>query len=133
MATTSAVGTRARAGSAGAARRAAAASPRGARARRSTPTAAAGVRWDRVGRLALLCVLASLVYLYLSAGIHLLSKLSQAHAHSAQVRALRHEHALLVSQHQMLGRQSTLEAEARRLGMIKPGELPFIATGLPGD
>jgi cell division protein FtsB len=95
--------------------------------------AAAGVRWDRLGRLALLFVLASLVYLYVSAGVHLLSKLSQAHAHSAQVRALRGEHALLVSQHQLLSRQSTVEAEARRLGMIKPGEQPFIATGLPGN
>lgn len=78
-------------------------------------------------------VLASLAYLYLSAGVHLLSKLSQAHAHTAQVRALRREHALLVSQHELLGRQSTLETEARRLGMITPGEQPFIATGLPAN
>ena len=30
-------------------------------------------------------------------------------------------------------RQATLEAEARQLGMIKPGEQPFIATGLPDN
>jgi cell division protein FtsB len=91
------------------------------------------VRWDRLGRLALLFVLAALLYLYLSAGIHLLSKLSQSHAHSAQVQALKREHAQLVRQHEVLGRQSTVEAEARRLGMIKPGEQPYIATGLPND
>ncbi|HEV2981783.1 MAG TPA: septum formation initiator family protein [Solirubrobacteraceae bacterium] len=135
MAATSAVGTRVRAGSrsAGGARRASGASARSAPLPRAVPLTAAGVRWDRLGRLALLCVLAALVYLYASAGVHLLSKVSQAHAHSAQVRALRREHALLVSQHEQLSRQSTLEAEARRLGMIKPGEQPFIATGLPND
>ena len=104
-----------------------------ARLARGAPVAAVGVRWDRLGRLALLFVLASLVYLYVSAGVHLLSKLSQAHAHRAQVSALRREHAQLVSQHELLSRQSTLEAEARRLGMIKPGEQPFIATGLPAN
>lgn len=103
--------------------------PSGARA----GVAYAGVRWDRLGRLALLFVLAALLYLYLSAGIHLLSKLSQSHAHSAQVQALKREHAQLVRQHEVLGRQSTVEAEARRLGMIKPGEQPYIATGLPND
>jgi cell division protein FtsB len=130
MATTTAAGRTARAH---APRRVSGATARGAAARRAAPIAAAGVRWDRLGRLALLFVLASLVYLYVSAGVHLLSKVSQAHAHSAQVRALRSEHALLVSQHQLLSRQSTVEAEARRLGMIKPGEQPFIAAGLPAN
>ncbi len=31
------------------------------------------VRWDRLGRMAMLCVLGALLYLYLSAGISLLS------------------------------------------------------------
>jgi cell division protein FtsB len=134
MAATGAVGTRARPGSGRGrpARRVSGAGGLAAPIRRA-PVAAAGVRWDRLGRLALLFVLGALVYLYASAGVHLLSKLAQAHAHSAQVRALRHEHALLVSQHELLSRQSTLEAEARRLGMIKPGEQPFIATGLPAN
>jgi cell division protein FtsB len=135
MAATGALGTRARVGSRGAAapRRLSGASARSAAPRRAAAVSGAGVRWDRLGRLALLFVLAALVYLYASAGVHLLSKLSQARAHSAQVRALRLEHAQLVSQHELLSRQSTLEAEARRLGMIKPGEQPFIATGLPNN
>jgi hypothetical protein len=135
MAATSVTGTHARPGSrrVGAARRFSGSSARTAPLRRTAPAVAAGVRWDRLGRLALLFVLASLAYLYVSAGAHLLSKLSQAHTHSAQVRSLRREHALLVSQHEVLSRQSTLEAEARRLGMIQPGEQPFIATGLPND
>jgi hypothetical protein len=95
--------------------------------------AAGGVRWDRLGRLALLCVLAALLYLYVSAGIHMLSKWLQDRRARAAVVSLQHEHALLVQQHEALGRQATLEAEARRLGMIKPGEQPFIVTGLPNN
>jgi hypothetical protein len=107
--------------------------PRGA-ARRARPAlTGAGVRWDRLGRVALLFVLAALLYLYLSAGIHMLSKWSQDRRVSAAVVALKHEHALLLRQHEALGRQATLEAEARQLGMIKPGEQPFIATGLPNN
>jgi cell division protein FtsB len=93
--------------------------------------ALASVRWDRLGRLALLFVLAALAYLYLSAGLHMLSKWSQDRRDRAAVLALKHEHALLLRQHDMLARQATLEAEARQLGMIKPGEQPYIVTGLP--
>ena len=107
-------------------------------ARRERPAArigltGAGVRWDRLGRLALLCVLVALLYLYLSAGIHMLSKWFQDRRATAAVTALRHEHALLARQHEALGRPATLEAEARQLGMIKPGEQPYIATGLPNN
>jgi hypothetical protein len=103
---------------------------RSGRGRAQLPTS---VRWDRLGRVALLFVLAALMYLYLSAGIHMLSKWGQARRDRAAVVALKHEHALLVRQHEALGRQTTLEAEARQLGMIKPGEQPFVATGLPSN
>src|SRR3981081_4685369 len=86
---------------------------RGARRARPAPRAAltgAGVRWDRLGRVALLFVLAALLYLYLSAGIHMFSQWSQDRRVSAAVVALKHEHALLVRQHEALGRQATLEA-----------------------
>jgi len=95
--------------------------------------ASTGVRWDRLGRLALLFVLVSLLYLYLSAGLRLLSSWSQHRRASAAVAALRHEHASLARQHEALARQSTLEAEARQLGMVKPGEQPFVVTGLPSN
>jgi cell division protein FtsB len=125
-----AVGTASRAPRRGLATRAGA---RGARAAPRAGLTGAGVRWDRLGRLALLCVLVALLYLYLSAGIHMLSKWLQDRRAGATVAALRHEHALLVRQHEALGRQATLEAEARQLGMIKPGEQPYIATGLPNN
>ena len=91
------------------------------------------MRWDRLGRLAMLCVLAALLYLYLSAGIHMLSTWKQARRASATVVSMEHEHSSLARQHEALGRQGTVEAEARRLNMEKTGERQFIVTGLPSN
>jgi hypothetical protein len=91
------------------------------------------VQWDRLARIAMLFVLAALVYLYLSAGVRMFSSWRQARRDSATVRVMEREHAALVREHESLGRRGTLEAEARRLGMMRPGEQPYIVTGLPGD
>jgi hypothetical protein len=93
----------------------------------------ARVRWDRVARLAMLCVLGALLYLYLSAGVRMFSTWRQARSDSAAVVALEREHRLLLSQHQALGSRATLEAEARQLGMMKAGERQYIVSGLPGN
>ena len=91
------------------------------------------MRWDRLGRVAMLCVLVALAYLYLSAGIHLLSTWREARGDSAKVTTMQREHAQLQRQHEALGRLGTVEAEARRLGMMKPGERPYIVSGLPNN
>jgi cell division protein FtsB len=91
------------------------------------------VRWDRLGRMAMGGVLVVLAYLYLSAGVHIFSTWRQAHRDDATVATMAREHKLLSRQHESLGKQSTLEAEARRLGMVKQGERPYIVSGLPSD
>ena len=105
--------------------------------RRSVRLAGVGgparVRWDRVGRLAMLGVLGALLYLYLSAGVRMFSTWRQARSDSAAVVALEREHRLLLRQHEALGSRATLEAEARKLGMIKAGERQYIVSGLPGN
>ncbi len=91
------------------------------------------MRWDRLGRIAMVCVLAVLVYLYVSAGIRLFSTWRQARGDSAQVATLEHEHTFLQHQHETLARRGTVEEEARRLGMVKPNEQPYVITGLPNN
>jgi hypothetical protein len=76
-------------------------------------------------------VLVALLYLYLSAGILVLSTWGQARSDRARVAAMAHEHEVLVRRREELGRQGTLEAEARRLGMITAQEQPYIVSGLP--
>jgi hypothetical protein len=91
------------------------------------------VRWDRLGRLAMLCVLGALLYLYLSAGIHMYSSWGQARRANSSVAAMEREHKTLVRQHEALGRQGTVEAEARVLGMKKTRELQYVVSGLPAN
>ncbi len=93
----------------------------------------ARVRWDRVGRVAMLCVLIALVYLYASAGVHMLSTWRQSHRDNAAVASMEREHKLLVRQREALTAAGTLETEARQLGMMKSGEQPYVISGLPGN
>jgi hypothetical protein len=83
--------------------------------------------------MAMLFVLAALLYLYLSVGIHMLSSWGQARHDSATVVAMEREHEALVRQHEALGRQGALEGEARRLGMKKSGERQYIVPALPAN
>jgi hypothetical protein len=93
----------------------------------------ARVRWDQLGRMAMLCVLVALVYLYLSAGIHMFSTWRQSNRDSAAVVAMESEQRLLRRQHERLSQPGMLEAEARQLGMMKKNEQPYVITGLPGN
>jgi hypothetical protein len=91
------------------------------------------VRWDRLGRMAMLVVLAVLLYLYLSAGSHMFSTWGQARHDKAAVASLEHEHRALARQHEALQRQNTVEAEARQLGMKKANERQYVIPGLPSN
>ncbi len=98
-----------------------------------TARPAARVRWDRLGRVAMLCVLVVLAYLYLSAGVHLLSTWRQARGESAKVAAMQREHNTLQRQHEALGSPGAVEAQARKLGMMSHDERPYIVSGLPNN
>jgi hypothetical protein len=89
------------------------------------------IRWDRLGRLAMLFVLAALLYLYLSAGIKMLSTWHQSHHDRATVATMEREHAALVRQREALGRQGSTETQARLLGMKKSNERQYVLTNLP--
>jgi hypothetical protein len=91
------------------------------------------VRWDRLGRLAMLVVLAALLYLYLSAGIHMLSTWRQSRHDSATVATMEREHKTLVRQRESLSRQGTTETQARVLGMKKANERQYVISGLPSN
>jgi cell division protein FtsB len=79
----------------------------------------------------MLALLAALLYLYLSAGVHLFSTWRQSRHDRAVVAAMQREHAALARRHEALARRGTVEAEARQLGMIRPGEQPYVVSALP--
>jgi uncharacterized membrane protein len=94
-------------------------------------SAVAHIRWDRLGRMAMLCVLAAIAYLYLSAALSLLSTWRESKRDSAQVVALERQNHVLLREHAELVSHGTLQTEARKLGMIRPGERAYVVSGLP--
>jgi hypothetical protein len=81
----------------------------------------------------MLFVLGVLVYLYLSAGIHMLSTWKQARSDSAAVTSMEREYKVLEQRHEALKRRGTQEQEARQLQMMKSGEQSYIVSGLPNN
>jgi cell division protein FtsB len=92
---------------------------------------ARGIRWDRVGRVALLLVLFGVVALYIGPSISWIQTYREAQARRGEVRALQRDNARLRARRTALDNPRTMEREARRLGLVKPGEMPFIVKGLP--
>jgi len=95
------------------------------------PSSVPHIRWDRVGRVALLCVLVGLLLLYIGPARSYVSALGQAREKRSEVRALEAEHKDLEARRRALNRPAVLEAEARKLGYVKPGERPYVVEGLP--
>jgi cell division protein FtsB len=93
--------------------------------------AAAGIRWDRLSRYALLIVFTGLVLLYVNPVRSYFDTRGEAAERREQVRVLEREHAKLDARKRALTRPAVVEAEARRLGMVRPGERPFVVRNLP--
>jgi cell division protein FtsB len=91
----------------------------------------ARIRWDRVGRVALLVVLLLIVYLYVGPVRSWWSTWQDSKAKQAQVQRLERENARLRARKAALGTPQALEREARRMGMVRPDERPFVVRGLP--
>jgi cell division protein FtsB len=89
------------------------------------------IRWDKVGRVTLLVVLAVVVGLYVDQGLSLLSVKSQADQQRGIVERLAKQNRQLERQQQALNNPATIQADARELGMVLPGERPYVVTGLP--
>jgi cell division protein FtsB len=90
-----------------------------------------GIRWERVGRVALLGVLVVIVLLYIPPVSHWIQQSRTAARGHEQVRELTRERAELRARLRELSGPGAVEREARRLGMVKPGERPYVVAA-PG-
>ena len=97
----------------------------------ASASAPARIRWDRISRYGLLIVFVGLLWLYVNPARSYLDTLRESHHRKAQLHALEREHASLTRRLRALADPHIVEAEARRLGMVKPGERPYIVSGLP--
>jgi cell division protein FtsB len=80
----------------------------------------------------LLVVLAVVLGLYVQQGLAYLSVRGQADQQAAIVQQLSHQNAQLSRREKALNNPATIVQEARALGMIKPGERPYVVVGLSG-
>ena len=96
-------------------------------------SARSGIRWDRIGRVSLLVVLVGVVALYVGPAMSYFETWKEADSRRADVRDLQRDNAVLRARRDALRDPRTLEREARRLGMVKPGERAYIVRNLPRD
>jgi cell division protein FtsB len=96
-----------------------------------SPRARHAIRWDRVGRLALLGTLGVILLLYLSPARHWLQQSSTAGAQREELQELSAENKQLKRRVRALRDPGALEREARRLGMVRQGERAYVVEGLP--
>ena len=109
------------------------AASRSARAARLVEGASAGIRWDRVGRVALLLLLAGVLALYIRPGIAYIGAWQESKHRRADVTRLEERNRRLQERRAALRDPQVIEAEARRLGMVRPGERPYVVEGLPSE
>jgi cell division protein FtsB len=105
--------------------------PQRRRPRLIAPSTRLRVRWERVGRVGLLIVLAVVVGLYVEHTLSYFSTRSQADQQQATVSRLEHQNARLTRRERSLAQPATIVSEARALGMVRPNERPYVVTGKP--
>ncbi len=87
------------------------------------------VRWDRVGRVALLAVLAIVALSYVKPLATYVQQWMSARHDRAQLQQLETDNRVLRRRAHELSKPGAIDEQARRLGMIKPGERPYVVEG----
>ena len=96
---------------------------------RRSPAAHRGrpaIQWHKVGRLALLFMLFVILLLYIRPVAHWVQQRSTAAHSSADLHDLQAEHDRLQGRLQQLSGTGAVEREARKMGMVRRGERPYV-------
>jgi cell division protein FtsB len=88
--------------------------------------AASRIRWDRVGRWALICVFVFVLYLYIGPARSWVTTYGEAKRKREEVAQAREQNERLKARKATLSKPGAVELEARRLGMVKAGEKLYI-------
>ena len=97
------------------------------------PRRRTSIRWDRVGRLALLGTLFVILLLYISPAKHWWQQSRTAGVQKQELEDLTEENRTLKKRVRALRDPGALEREARRFGMVRQGERAYVIEGLPRD
>ncbi|MEA2457122.1 MAG: hypothetical protein QOC95_94 [Thermoleophilaceae bacterium] len=94
--------------------------------RAASPRGRPAIQWHKVGRLALLFMLFVIVLLYIRPVAHWVQQRSTAAHSTADLHQLQAEHDRLEARLQQLSGTGAVEREARRMGMVRRGERPYV-------
>jgi cell division protein FtsB len=89
------------------------------------------IRWDRLGRVALLATLGVIMLLYVSPTKHWIEQSQTKGAQNEELRELLAKNRELKRRVRDLKSPGALEREARRLGMVRQGERAYVIENLP--
>ena len=89
------------------------------------------IRWDRVGRVALLVTLGVIMLLYVSPARHWIEQSRTAGEQKAELQELSAKNRELKQRVRELRDPGALEREARRLGMVRQDERSYVIENLP--
>ena len=89
------------------------------------------IRWDRLGRVALLATLVVIVLSYLSPARHWLQQSGTASRQKEELSQLKAQKVKLILPLKDFGDPGALEREARHLGMVRVGERAYVIENLP--
>jgi cell division protein FtsB len=90
-----------------------------------------GIRWDRLGRVALLTTLVVIVLSYLSPARQWIQQSGTANHQKQELTKLNQDNRDLKRRLRALRDPGALEREARRLGMVRQGERSYVIENLP--
>lgn len=95
------------------------------------PDGSSPIRWDRIGRALIIGVCVLIAALYVKPLVKIISARGEASERRAEVVRLQSINDRLTNRVKALKSPAALELEARRLGMVKPGERAYVIKGLP--
>jgi cell division protein FtsB len=98
--------------------------------RRRSGRRATRIDWERLGRRVLVVVLFAVLASYLNPVINLVDDWRDSKAAEERFADLQQENARLQQRAEALEKPAAAEQEARRLGMVAPGERPYVIRGL---
>jgi cell division protein FtsB len=89
------------------------------------------VNWEKLGRRVLVLVLFAVLASYLNPVVNLVDDWRDSRAEQERFEALKHENARLVERTEAIEDPKSAQLEARRLGMVGPGERAYVIRELP--
>ncbi len=91
------------------------------------------VKWDRIGRIALVVVLAAVLYSYFNPAIDFVKTYTATTAAKAEFHEMLRENKRLHHRIQTADDPMTIDRMARAQGMVAEGETPIVVHGLDGS